>query len=83
MCVYDAAVLLKIILTNVSFPLCIVEALVNVLNSVVFREKCIDSVSFALVSVCGKHNEGRTMSLADESNQFLFLDVLPVSTGLR
>ena len=55
----------------------------NVLSLVVFREKCIDSVSFALVSVGGKHNEGRTMSLADESSQFLFLDVLPGSTGLR
>ncbi|KAK6239497.1 hypothetical protein QUC31_004966 [Theobroma cacao] len=61
-------------LFNVEFS----QALVNVLGRVVCKEKCGASVSVTLVRLAGQHNEQRkTVSLTDQSSQFLFPDVLP------
>ncbi|XP_021279934.1 nodal modulator 1 [Herrania umbratica] len=61
-------------LFNVEFS----QALVNVHGRVVCKEKCGASVSVTLVRLAGKRNEGRkTVSLTDQSSQFLFPDVLP------
>ncbi|XWS31841.1 hypothetical protein CRYUN_Cryun23aG0110800 [Craigia yunnanensis] len=61
-------------LLNVEFS----QALVNVLGTVVCKEKCGASVSVTLVRLGGKGNEGgKIVSLTDESSQFLFPDVLP------
>ncbi|XP_022770793.1 nodal modulator 1 isoform X1 [Durio zibethinus] len=69
-----ADVVVKSPLFNVEFS----QALVNVLGTVVCKEKCGASVSVTLVRLGGKHKEGRKiMSLTDESSQFLFPDVLP------
>lgn len=55
-----------------------IKALVNVLGTVLCKEKCGASVSVSLVRLGGKHNEGRKiLSLTDESSQFMFSDVLP------
>ena len=60
------------------FPLDMIKALVNVLGTVVCKEKCGASVSVTLVRLGGKRNEGRKIvGLTDESSQFLFPDVLP------
>lgn len=54
------------------------KALVNVLGSVTCKEKCGPSVSVTLVRLAGKRNEERkSVSLTDESNEFLFPNVLP------
>ncbi|XVF72762.1 hypothetical protein PTKIN_Ptkin12aG0146400 [Pterospermum kingtungense] len=54
------------------------QALVNVLGTVVCKEKCGASVSVTLVTLGGKHKEGRKIaSLTDESSQFMFSNVLP------
>ncbi|OMO63992.1 hypothetical protein CCACVL1_22113, partial [Corchorus capsularis] len=67
-------VVVKRPLFNVEFS----QALVNVLGSVVCKEKCGASVSVTLQRLGGKRNEGKkTVSLTDESSQFLFTDVLP------
>ncbi|XP_017985122.1 PREDICTED: nodal modulator 1 isoform X1 [Theobroma cacao] len=61
-------------LFNVEFS----QALVNVLGRVVCKEKCGASVSVTLVRLAGQRNEQRkTVSLTDQSGQFLFPDVLP------
>lgn len=60
------------------FHLHMIKALVNVLGRVVCKEKCGASVSVTLVRLAGQHNEQRkTVSLTDQSSQFLFPDVLP------
>lgn len=50
----------------------------NVRGAVVCKEKCGPAVSVTLVRQVDKHNEERkTISLATESNEFLFSDVIP------
>ncbi|KAJ9187887.1 hypothetical protein P3X46_003301 [Hevea brasiliensis] len=54
------------------------QALVNVLGSVTCKERCVSSVSVSLVRLPGNHNEERkSISLTDESDEFLFPNVLP------
>lgn len=54
------------------------QALVNIHGAVVCKEKCGPSVSVTLVRLAGKHNEERkTVSLTDESSEFLFSSVFP------
>ncbi|XP_034210549.1 nodal modulator 1 isoform X2 [Prunus dulcis] len=53
------------------------EALVNVRGTVACKEKCGASVSVTLVSLAGKRNEERTVSLTDKSSEFLFQNVIP------
>lgn len=54
------------------------KALVTVRGTVVCKEKCGASVSVALSSIGGKRNEKtKTISLTDESSEFLFHDVIP------
>lgn len=54
------------------------QALVNIHGAVVCKETCGPSVSVTLVRLAGKHNEERkTVSLTDESSEFLFSSVLP------
>lgn len=54
------------------------KALVSVLGSVTCKERCGSSVSVSLVRLAGKHNEERkSISLTDESDEFLFPNVLP------
>ncbi|KAF2325064.1 hypothetical protein GH714_022546 [Hevea brasiliensis] len=54
------------------------QALVNVLGSVTCKERCGSSVSVSLVRLPGNHNEERkSISLTDESDEFLFPNVLP------
>uniref|UniRef100_A0A5B7C2M8 Putative nodal modulator 1 n=1 Tax=Davidia involucrata TaxID=16924 RepID=A0A5B7C2M8_DAVIN len=61
-------------LLNVGFH----QAQVNVLGSVVCKEKCGSSVSVALVRLGGKTKEERKIvSLTDESSEFEFPNVLP------
>ncbi|XP_050236465.1 uncharacterized protein LOC126686455 [Mercurialis annua] len=59
---------------NVEFS----QALVNVLGSVTCKETCGSSVSVTLLKLAAKHTEERkSIMLTDESNEFLFPDVLP------
>ncbi|EEF47245.1 carboxypeptidase regulatory region-containingprotein, putative [Ricinus communis] len=61
-------------LMNVEFS----QALVNVLGSVTCKEKCGPSVSVTLMRLGGKRNEERkSITLTDESDEFLFANVLP------
>ncbi|KAL5561032.1 hypothetical protein UlMin_030779 [Ulmus minor] len=61
-------------LLNVEFS----QALVNILGTVVCKEKCGPSVSVTLWRLGDKRNgEKKTVSLTDESNQFLFSKVVP------
>ncbi|KAF3436558.1 hypothetical protein FNV43_RR23650 [Rhamnella rubrinervis] len=61
-------------LLNVEFS----QALVNVRGAVICKEKCGPSVSVTLLRLADKHNEGRkTVSLTNESSEFLFTDVIP------
>ncbi|GAV83060.1 CarboxypepD_reg domain-containing protein [Cephalotus follicularis] len=61
-------------LLNVEFS----QALVNVHGAVVCKEKCGSSVYVSLVRLAGERNEGRnSVSLTDESSEFLFPNVLP------
>ncbi|KAL6219579.1 hypothetical protein ACLB2K_007338 [Fragaria x ananassa] len=54
------------------------QALVTVRGTVVCKVKCGVSVSVALSSIGGKRNEKtKTISLTDESSEFLFHDVVP------
>ncbi|KAF2309701.1 hypothetical protein GH714_004655 [Hevea brasiliensis] len=54
------------------------QALVNVLGSVTCKERCGPSVSVSLVRLAGKHNEERkSISLTEQSDEFLFPNVLP------
>ncbi|BBG92681.1 Carbohydrate-binding-like fold, partial [Prunus dulcis] len=53
------------------------QALVNVRGTVACKEKCGASVSVTLVSLAGKRNEERTVSLTDKSSEFLFQNVIP------
>ncbi|XP_004288537.1 PREDICTED: nodal modulator 1 [Fragaria vesca subsp. vesca] len=67
-------VVVKSPLLNVKFS----QALVTVRGTVVCKEKCGTSVSVALSSIGGKRNEKtETISLTDESSEFLFHDVIP------
>lgn len=55
-----------------------IQALVNIHGAVVCKEKCGPSVSVTLVRLAGKRNEERkTVSLTDESSEFLFSSVFP------
>lgn len=56
---------------------CTIKALVNVRGTVACKEKCGASVSVTLVSLAGKRNEERTVSLTDKSSEFLFQNVIP------
>ncbi|KAK9281445.1 hypothetical protein L1049_004347 [Liquidambar formosana] len=59
---------------NVEFS----QALVNVLGTVVCKENCGPSVSVTLVRLAGNRNhERKTVSLTNESNEFLFPNVFP------
>ncbi|CAK7348450.1 unnamed protein product [Dovyalis caffra] len=54
------------------------QALVKVLGSVTCKEKCGPSVSVTLVRLAGTRKEERkSVSLTNESDEFLFHDVLP------
>ncbi|XP_041018341.1 nodal modulator 1 [Juglans microcarpa x Juglans regia] len=54
------------------------QALVNVLGTVTCKENCGPSVSVALVRNAGKRDEERkTVSLTENSSEFLFSDVIP------
>lgn len=54
------------------------QALVNVRGSVSCKENCGSSVSVTLVRLASKRNEERkTVSLTNESSEFLFRNVLP------
>ena len=56
----------------------IVKALVNIHGSVTCKERCGASVSIALQRLAGNLiSEKKTVSLTDESNEFLFQDVIP------
>ncbi|KAK3194298.1 hypothetical protein Dsin_025608 [Dipteronia sinensis] len=69
-------VVVKSPLLNIKFS----QALVNVLGTVVCKERCGPLVSVTLVRLARKHNaekERKTVSLSEDSNQFLFRDVLP------
>lgn len=66
----------KYFFLNFFFPL--IKALVTVSGTVACKEKCGTSVSVTLSSLGGKHNEERkTISLTDESSEFLFRNVIP------
>ncbi|XP_062006215.1 uncharacterized protein LOC133723403 [Rosa rugosa] len=67
-------VVVKSPLLNVKFS----QALVTVSGTVACKEKCGTSVSVALNSIGGKRNEERkTVSLTDESSEFVFHNVIP------
>ncbi|KAM7276017.1 hypothetical protein ACFE04_017883 [Oxalis oulophora] len=67
-------VVVKSPLLNIEFS----QALVNINGAVVCKEKCGPSVSVALVNLAGKRNEEKkSVTLTDESNQFVFSNVLP------
>ncbi|KAK1574965.1 hypothetical protein Q3G72_001403 [Acer saccharum] len=69
-------VVVKSPLLNIKFS----QALVNVLGTVACKERCGPLVSVTLVRLARKHNvekERKTVSLSEDSNQFLFRDVLP------
>lgn len=56
------------------------KALVNVHGNVACKERCGSLVTVTLFRLGQKHNEGKekkTVSLTDDSDQFLFRDVLP------
>lgn len=54
------------------------KALVNVLGTVACKENCGPSVSVTLVRSAGEHDEEReTVSLSENSSEFLFSDVIP------
>lgn len=55
-----------------------IKALVNVLGTVACKENCGRLVSVTLVRFAGKRNEERkTVSLTDNSGEFLFSNVIP------
>ncbi|PON61743.1 Glucoamylase, starch-binding [Parasponia andersonii] len=61
-------------LLNVEFS----QALVNILGSVACKEKCSSSVSVTLLRLADKRNkETKAVSLTDDSNKFLFSNVIP------
>ncbi|KAK9950537.1 hypothetical protein M0R45_006023 [Rubus argutus] len=67
-------VVVKSPLLNVKFS----QALVTVSGTVACKEKCGTSVSVTLSGLGGKHNEEKkTISLTDESSEFLFRNVIP------
>lgn len=56
------------------------KALVNVLGNVACKERCGPLVTVTLMRLGQKHYDGtekKTVSLTDDSDQFLFRDVLP------
>lgn len=56
----------------------IIKALVNILGSVTCKERCGASVSITLQRLAGNLiSEKKTISLTDESDEFLFQDVIP------
>lgn len=60
------------------FPLLsLIKALVNVHGNVVCKEKCDSSVSITLLRLAEKHTEEKAVSLTDESNGFVFQDIIP------
>ena len=55
-----------------------IQALVNIHGAVACKETCGPSVSVTLISLVGKRNEERkTVSLTDESSEFLFSSIFP------
>ncbi|EXB28568.1 hypothetical protein L484_009727 [Morus notabilis] len=61
-------------LLNIEFS----QALVNILGTVACKEKCGPSVSVTLLRLADKRNEERkTVSLTEDSNKFLFSDIVP------
>ncbi|KAL9435513.1 hypothetical protein AB3S75_021731 [Citrus x aurantiifolia] len=71
-----ADVVVKSPLLNIEFS----QALVNVLGNVACKERCGPLVTVTLMRLGQKHYDGtekKTVSLTDNSDQFLFRDVLP------
>ncbi|KAF4370085.1 uncharacterized protein LOC115708837 [Cannabis sativa] len=67
-------VVVKSPLLNVEFS----QALVNILGTVVCKEKCGPSVSVTLLRLSDKRNkETKAVSLTDDSNEFLISKVIP------
>ncbi|XP_031274126.1 nodal modulator 1 [Pistacia vera] len=63
-------------IVNIEFS----QALVNVLGTVACKERCGPLVTVTLMRLGQKQNEEKdrkTVSLTDDSNQFLFRDILP------
>lgn len=71
-----ADVIVKSPLLNIEFS----QALVNVLGNVACKERCGPLVTVTLMRLGQQHYDGtekKTVSLTDDSDQFLFRDVLP------
>ena len=60
------------------FIFLVMKTLVSVHGSVTCKEKCGPLVSITLVRLAGKHTEEKkSVSLTDESDEFLFQNVAP------